>query len=1362
MLVDTGSAVTLISYEIFNKFSCSKPQLLDTDAKLQTASGEIMKVHGKVQLELYVGGEYVSHSVIVATLGNLDGILGLDFIENQEWILDLSRGTAVKSDRIINLHREYSSGVAQVQVADKRIIPPNSEACIAGLIDNPKLRMDPLGLVEPVSNFTDKTGLIMAASLVNTEISDRVVPVKVMNTSQENITLHKGMTIATLQPLAYTSQVRATTEVGSKSSSLPDHLAPLCDSVSPKVTTEHRAKLLVLLQQFADIFLAPGGTLGRTNKVKHSINTGDAPPIKLRPRRVPISQKEVIEKEITEMLDKGIIEPSDSPWSAPVVIAVKKDGSPRFCVDYRQLNKVTRKDAYPLPRIDDSLESLTGMEWFCTLDLASGYFQVAMEEADKPKTAFTTHKGLFQFNAMPFGVTNGPATFERLMELILRGLQWERCLVYLDDVIVFGKTFEDTLCNLRLVFERLRDANLTLKPKKCFLFQESVKFLGHIVSAKGIHCDPDKLRSVTDWPRPENITDVRSFLGTASYYRRFIPDFSTIAAPLTDLTRKDVKFRWSEAADIAFNSLKTLLISAPILSFPREKGLYILDCDASGTGIGSVLSQIQDGEERVIAYASQTLSKTQRRYCTTYRELLAVVVFVKHFRFYLGRKFLIRTDHHSLRWLTNFKDAEGMLARWLSTLSSYNFDIEHRSGKLHGNADGLSRQPASRHCKRDNCPQCYPDPTVDYDYRYIDDEKIDCHGNKNNGADACSVRSVPQVSCCANTEKEYQGNNVPDRGGACSVRPARETSTLDSPACNCKSLNGNLKKFCHHSKMTNEDDACSVRSTLESHNLGGGKWAENLMRVETPVDDDCAEQLLTRLHQSEIHDQNVAQANRPDIPREFKVLSDRHIICPVIQTQTGESLENWIRGWDLQELKEWQNNDVSIKEILDLPMKGSEKPAWSKLAESNQEVKTLWSYWQDLIVLDGLLYKKYTPDSTTQLCHYQLVAPRVLRHKIMEHLHNHRTAGHLGVTKTLATVKQRFYWPGMTSDISRWCNSCSSCAQRKPGKGPGRSQLKQLPVGACLERVALDIVGPLPTTDNGNEYILVIGDYYTKWTEAYALPNHTAQTVADKIVTEFFSRFGLPFQLHSDQGPEFMSALFKELSKLLEIEKTFTACYRPQSDGFIERFNRTVQQMLSMFVSEHRNDWDDHLPYVMMAYRATIQESTGCSPNLLMLGREITLPIDLMVGSPEQNNPECPILYVEWVRNVLQDSFAFVREQLRKSAQRQKRNYDKHANPRKYPIGSWVWRWYPPKAKQKLGKGWTGPYLVINQLSDITYRIQETAVSAPKVVHIDHLKPFYTDPGDLPDIWIDISLPRENPVNLNESVPNADTQNQRN
>ena len=198
--------------------------------------------------------------------------------------------------------------------------------------------------------------------------------------------------------------------------------------------------------------------------------------------------------------------------------------------------------------------------------------------------------------------------------------------------------------------------------------------------------------------------------------------------------------------------------------------------------------------------------------------------------FYLGRKFLIRSDHHSLRWLTNFKDAEGMLARWLSTLSSYNFDIEHRSGKLHGNADGLSRQPASRHCKRDDCPQCYPDPTVDYDYRYIDDKKIDFHGNKNNGADACSVRSVPQVLCCADTEKEYQGNNVPDGGGACSVRPAPEMSNLDSPAC--KSLNENLKKFCYHCKMTKEDDACSVRSTQESHNLVGGKWAENLMRVE--------------------------------------------------------------------------------------------------------------------------------------------------------------------------------------------------------------------------------------------------------------------------------------------------------------------------------------------------------------------------------------------------------------------------------------------------------------------------------------------------------------------------------------------------
>ena len=307
---------------------------------------------------------------------------------------------------------------------------------------------------------------------------------------------------------------------------------------------------------------------------------------------------------------------------------------------------------------------------------------------------------------MPFGLSNALATFQRLMDRILMGMQWHKCLVYLDDIIVFGRTFQETLENLRCVMDRLKAAGLKLKASKCDWFKKSVRYLGHIVSEKGIECDPEKVEAVQNWPVPESITQVRSFLGFAAYYRKFIPNFAEISFPLTNMTRKSVRFSWDESCQQAFETLKQKLVSAPVLAYPLPEGDYILDTGASGHSIGAMLSQVQDGEERVIAYASQVLTGGRQNYCTTKRELFAVVTFVEHFRYYLyGQRFTVRTDHASLRWLKNFKNIDGMLARWLSTLETYDFEMVHRKGNQHQNADGLSRIP-TRKCPRDDCPQC--------------------------------------------------------------------------------------------------------------------------------------------------------------------------------------------------------------------------------------------------------------------------------------------------------------------------------------------------------------------------------------------------------------------------------------------------------------------------------------------------------------------------------------------------------------------------------------------------------------------------------------------------------------------------------
>ena len=396
------------------------------------------------------------------------------------------------------------------------------------------------------------------------------------------------------------------------------------------------------------------------------------------------------------MLDQGAIQHSESPWSSPVVLAKKKDGSTRFCIDYRKVNEVTRKDAYPLPRVDDTLDTLVGSKYFSTLDLASGYWQVEVAENDQPKTAFITPEGLFQFRVMPFGLCNAPATFQWLMDRVLSGLKWSTCLVYFDDIMVVGTSFADHLSNIGGVLARLRGAGLKLKPGKCRLCKERVAFLGHIVSAEGITTDPSKTEAVAKWPTPQSRREVQQFLGLANYYRQFVKNFAAIAGPLQRLTEKNSNFEWTVECQHAFDKLRACLVSSPVLSYPDYSRRFVLDTDASDTGIGAVLSQVKDdGSEVVTAYASRSLSRPERRYCVTRKELLAVVEFVHHFRHYLlGREFTLRTYHNSLVWVRNFKEPEGQLARWLEKLEEYNFTIVHRRGALYNNADALSRIPS--------------------------------------------------------------------------------------------------------------------------------------------------------------------------------------------------------------------------------------------------------------------------------------------------------------------------------------------------------------------------------------------------------------------------------------------------------------------------------------------------------------------------------------------------------------------------------------------------------------------------------------------------------------------------------------------
>ena len=338
---------------------------------------------------------------------------------------------------------------------------------------------------------------------------------------------------------------------------------------------------------------------------------GENAPIKQAPRRLPPVKRAAATEEIKKMLERDLITPSKSARNSPITLVKKKDSTYRFCIDYRKLNEVTGKDCFPLPKTDDSLDALGGggNKYFSVMDLSSGYWQVGVHSEDQDQIAFAKADGLYNFKGMPYGLCNSEATFQRLMELILTGLHWSTCLLYVDDIICFSKTVDEHVARLDEILSRIRDAGLKLSPGKCKFFQHQVSFLGHTVSERGIPTDPEKIPAVSEWPKPRNIHELRSVLGTASYYRRYCKGFCDIARPLHKLTEKGTPYVWSDECQTSFDGLKRMLTNAPVLGYPCQDLPFLLDCDASGYGTGAVLSQVQDGMERVISYYSKSLTK---------------------------------------------------------------------------------------------------------------------------------------------------------------------------------------------------------------------------------------------------------------------------------------------------------------------------------------------------------------------------------------------------------------------------------------------------------------------------------------------------------------------------------------------------------------------------------------------------------------------------------------------------------------------------------------------------------------------------------------------------------------------------------
>lgn len=466
---------------------------------------------------------------------------------------------------------------------------------------------------------------------------------------------------------------------------------------SDHLNTEEKSYLFKLLKKFSDIFHQEGQKLTFTNKVKHIIRTTDEIPVHSKTYRYPFIHKEEVQNQINKMLDEGIIQQSQSPWSSPIWVVPKKlDASGkqkwRICVDYRGCNQKTIDDRYPLPNINDILDRLGRCTYFTTIDLSSGFHQIEMDPNSIEKTAFSVENGHYEYLRMPFGLKNAPATFQRVMDSILRELQGKICLVYMDDIIIFSPSLEEHIKHLQQVFEKLRESRLKIQLDKSEFLRTEVEFLGHMITKDGIKPNPKKIIAIQKFPIPRTAKEIKSFLGLLGYYRRFIKGFAKLTKPFTKCLKKGATIVHNSEFLEAFEMCKNVLCNDPVLQYPDFEKQFILTTDASNIAVGAVLSQGQIGSDLPIAYASRTLNPAETNYSTIEKELLSIVWATKYFRPYLfGRKFVIITDHKPLQYLFNVKEPSSRLLRWRLKLEEFDYEIKYKKGKQNLNADALSR-----------------------------------------------------------------------------------------------------------------------------------------------------------------------------------------------------------------------------------------------------------------------------------------------------------------------------------------------------------------------------------------------------------------------------------------------------------------------------------------------------------------------------------------------------------------------------------------------------------------------------------------------------------------------------------------------
>ena len=1350
---DCGASVSCLSPEIFEELTKScKIEVKPCKRKLKAANGLPIEVKGMISVPIKIGSKSYEHEFVVLAKSEADCLLGVDFLKKNKcdplfsrMELQLDSTTSVP---MYHKSFEYNDDtVFRVVATETLSVPAGHIKVIPAHI--PSWKRPPIqlcALFEPKEKFVTEN---ISAPNILFNLSEETIPIAIDNKTDNEITIYKDTTLG-FSEIVPQAVINSITNIPSSSKLVPMKpnkydLVNVKKSADKTVPRRYQTQFASLIDEYSDVFSKSEWDLGRCDITEHKIEIEPGSrPVKIPSRRMPLHYKEDLQKKIDVFLEKDLITPCHSPYSAPAMLVPKKNGKLRLVIDYRQLNKQTIKSCWPIPSIEEIFDTLEGSAYFTSIDMSAGFHQVPLEKKSQDYTAFSTPFGSYKWLVMPMGLTGSPPTFQCLVEKVLVGLNWKICVPYIDDIIVFSKTAEEHLERLRLVFERFRTANLKVNPAKCDFFRTNVQFLGHIVSKDGLQADPSKVEAVQNFPTPKSQTDVKSFLGLASYYRRFVPNFAGIARPLHQASEGSSNFHWPTAAQDAFDTLKQKLTTTPILAFPNLQKPFILYTDASQFAMGAVLAQEQDGLERAICYASKALSKAQTKYSATRRELLALVTFTRHFRHYLlGRKFTIVTDHSALQWLHNFKDPDGITARWLEKLAPFDYEVRHRPGKSIGHADGLSRTPArsvnvvaEEH--KDTSTECseeWPNHEAEQDADTMNLPKLATRTVKANYREVVgNVFDAPtSLAHCVSADFKMSAGIAREFRRRFPTKYPTKLEHVLTPLW--PQWIPQTRRYVYHlvtkQKYYNKPTYATLRASLEQ------------MRVHAETNDidvislPCIGSGLDNLEWDKVR-QLIQETFRTSNVRIVVYLlsqpTEAHNESSLDSVLTNQMAQAQIADEALKHVRQWVKYNTIPKnnDLQGLPRLG-----WQ-----------MYNQLDSLYLANDILCRKFQPNDGRPAYLQQIVPPALVT-EVIASLHDSPTAGHLGTFKTTEKVRTRFYWPGFKEDIKRHIQQCEKCQKRANPPKTHRHSLVDWQPSYPFHHISIDFLGPLPVS-NGNRYILLIGDHFTKWYEAIPLPNWTAATTADALLEHWICRFGCPDSLHSDRGTNFESELFTILLKKLEINKTRTTAFHPQSNAACERMNRTLWNMLAKVVNEHQTDWSHQLPYVLMAYRASVHESTGYTPHFMVFGTETALPLDLMYPPPQQERPKSIPEFVSERQHKFRKAYEVARRHSNAQQLRRNRLYNQKIHGPVYDTGEYVLLHYPVVKvghSPKLTNPWRGPYRIIKRLNDVNFQIEEISTQKRQVVHYDRLKRYH---GTVPTV--------SNVQSRNHTTPNEPSQ----